>query len=89
MCKWGDSVELNVPIPASCSHTGKFRWAIKGVDRCIAPIVKALNDAGIHTGGSCCGHDKTDGFIALHDGTLITVKRDHFRPEDAACGSSA
>lgn len=26
------------------------------VDSCIAPIVAALNDGGIPTVGSCCGH---------------------------------
>ena len=87
MCEWGNDVVLYVPILASCSHTGEFRWEKKGVDSCIAPIVKALNDAGIYTGGSCCGHGKDDGFIALHDGTLIVIRRGHFSPEDAACGS--
>jgi len=26
------------------------------VDACIAGLVQKLNDAGIHTLGSCCGH---------------------------------
>lgn len=85
MCKWGDTVNLKVPIPANCSHTGKFHWATKSVDECIAPIVKALNDAGIHTGGSCCGHGKADGNISFHNGTLLIVKQNHFKPEEAPC----
>jgi len=88
MCKWGTYTILRVPIPASCSHTGKFRWKDDmPVDRCIAPIVDALNKAGIFTGGSCCGHGKQDGFIALHDGTLISIRRNHFTAEDASCVS--
>jgi len=83
MCEWGDTVILNVPIPAICSHTGKFRWADKPVDRCIANIVKALNDAGIYTGGSCCGHKKTDGCISLHDGTVLTITK--VNPDKMAC----
>ena len=34
------------------------------VDKCIAPIVQALNSAGIQTLGSCCGHGVI-GYIAL------------------------
>ncbi len=73
MCEWGDTVILSVPISADASHTGKFRWALKPIDRCIAPYVKALNDAGLHTGGSCCGHGKENGMIGLHDGTRFII----------------
>ena len=74
MCKWGDSVKLVVPIPAELSHTGRFRWEIKSVDSCIAPIIQALNEAGIHTASSCCGHDKEEGSILLHDGRELIVR---------------
>lgn len=73
MCKWGNSIILLVPIPAELSYTGKFRWDYKGIDSCIAPIVKALNDAGIYTAASCCGHGKGDGRVDLHDGRTITI----------------
>jgi hypothetical protein len=76
MCKWGTVTELLVPIPAELSHSGKFRWAIKGVDSCIADIVQALNEAGIYTSNSCCGHNKDDGIIFLHDGRTIIIKHD-------------
>lgn len=73
MCKWGTDTLLLVPMPANLSHTGEFRWAVKGVDSCIAPIVQALNDAGIYTSGCCCGHGKAPGNIHLHDGRIIEI----------------
>jgi hypothetical protein len=75
MCEWGDTVLLVVPIPASCSHTGEFRWALKPIDRCIAPLVSALNSAGLYTGGACCGHGKSNGCISMHDGTVLTITK--------------
>jgi len=75
MCTWGDEVLLRVPVPAALSHTGAFRWAEKAVDRCIAPIVQALNDAGIYTANSCCGHGQADGEIILHDGRVLRIEK--------------
>jgi|SRR3989304_9383533 len=40
------------------------------IDSCIAPIVKALQDANIITTSSCCGHGKTNGYIVLGDRIL-------------------
>ena len=74
MCKWGTDVEVQVTVPADASYTGKDRVDIKKIDACIAPIVKALNEAGIRTDASCCGHGKTDGFISLHDGRELVVR---------------
>jgi hypothetical protein len=73
VCKYGSEVFLYVPIPAHLSHTGKFRWDWKAVDYCIAPLVQALNDAGIYTAGCCCGHGREDGNIILHDGRTLTI----------------
>ena len=87
MCKHGDTVILNVPIPATASHTGEFRWALKPIDRCIAHYVKALNDAGIFTGGSCCGHGKGNGVIGFHNGTRFTI--DHVDLADRSCVGEA
>ena len=81
MCKHGDEVLLSVPIPAHLSHTGELRWDIKGVDACIAPIVKALNDAGIYTASCCCGHGKSDGIILLHDGRALVIPSPTVEPE--------
>lgn len=75
MCEWGDTVMLRVPIPASHAHNRVFRWADKPIDRCIAPIVEALNAAGLHTAGSCCGHGRRRGRISAHDGTEMVIER--------------
>lgn len=58
-------------MPAELSYTGKLRWKLTEVDACIAPIIQALNNAGIYTANSCCGHGKNNGSIILHDGSLI------------------
>jgi hypothetical protein len=73
VCKFGDEVNLLVPIPANLSHTGQFRWERKGIDRCIAPIVEALNIAAIYTESCCCGHGKRAGNIVLHDGRILRI----------------
>ena len=46
VCEWG---------------THSFLWLdgkLKKIDRCIAPFVFQLNQAGVHTKGTCCGHGK-------------------------------
>lgn len=75
MCEWGTQVEMEVPIPAYLSHTGEFRWDRKGIDSCIAPIIAALNTAGIYTANCCCGHGKAPGTIFLHDGRTLVVNQ--------------
>jgi hypothetical protein len=75
VCEHGNIVQLLVPIPANLSYTGKFRWDIKGIDSCIAPIVKALNDAEIYTSNSCCGHGKQPGEILFHNGRTLIIKK--------------
>ncbi len=75
MCDWGDEVDVRVPIPAEASYTGKFRWAVKKIDRCLEPYIRALNAAGLFTGGSCCGHGKENGMIGFHDGTRFTIDK--------------
>lgn len=77
MCKWGNTVIMCVPIHADDSHTGAFRWADKAIDSCIADVVQALNDAGIYTRSSCCGHGRSIGGITLHDGRNIYFSERH------------
>jgi len=45
-------------------------------DKCIADIVTALNQYGLETIGSCCGHGKTTGIISLADGRNLIVSAD-------------
>lgn len=88
MCDWGATVNLRVRIPAESSHTGAARWDTKAIDRCLVPLVQALNDAGLYTAGCCCGHGKEGqrAFIGLHDGTMLNIE--HLLDTAAArCGS--
>lgn len=73
MCEHGVSTVLVVPVPANLSHTGEAVWTHKPVDACIAPIVDALNQAGVLTAASCCGHGKGPGEIPLQDGRVVTI----------------
>jgi len=69
MCKHGDTVKVEV------HHVGEIRCVEVDVDRCLAPIVKALNQAGppVPTEGCCCGHGKTTGHITLSDGRILGI----------------
>ena len=75
MCDYGNQVILNVPIPGHLSFEGVDVWKDKPIDSCIAPIVKALNDAGIYTVASCCGHGKGGGSIILWDDRELVLAR--------------
>lgn len=65
MCKQGDTV----PVFAN--------GCIRDVDRCIAPLVSALNDAGIKTVACCCGHGVRPGNVALADGRELIIAPDY------------
>ena len=73
MCKEGDTILVNVKVPADLSHTGKVLWKKAKIDRCIAPIVKALQEGGIDMRGSCCEHGEIPGAIHLQDGRLLLI----------------
>lgn len=53
--------------------SGRYR----DIDSCIAPLVAALNQAGITTVASCCGHGKRPGNIALADGRELVIAPDY------------
>lgn len=74
MCKWGTTTLVPVKVQAELSHTGEERWALKGIDSCIASIVRALQEGGIDMRGSCCGHGNSEGEIVLQDGRTLVVK---------------
>ncbi|MCU7934160.1 MAG: hypothetical protein KZQ99_04675 [Candidatus Thiodiazotropha sp. (ex Dulcina madagascariensis)] len=68
MCDWGiqaTQVKLAKPKADGRTHAP--------VDPCIADIVQALNDAGLHTMASCCGHGKVNGRISLEDGRDLVL----------------
>jgi hypothetical protein len=73
MCKWGTTTLVHIPTASYRGEVGRER----GVDSCIAPIVKALNDAGIGTVASCCGHGRPPGTIALVDGRELLIAPDY------------
>ena len=73
MCKWGTFKRVKVKIPADLSSTGKVKWKRASIDSCIAPIVEALQKAGIDMRGSCCGHDECEGVIHLQDGRGLLI----------------
>ena len=75
MCNDRDSVRVRVRIPADLSSTGRVKWRRIGIDRCIAPIVAALQAGGIHMRASCCGHGGVAGRIELEDGRVLFVVR--------------
>lgn len=74
MCEHGDTVDLLVLVPAHLAAEGVDTWKTKPIDRCIAPVVAALNVSGLPTAASCCGHGKSLGSIVLADGREILVR---------------
>lgn len=73
MCKHGTDEAVNVKITAHRSHTGKAYWRDMPIDKCIAPIVRALQNGGIDMDGSCCGHGRYEGSILLADGRELII----------------
>ena len=61
MCKHGKTVEMEL---------GGRIWS---VDACIAPLVWALNQSGVTTVASCCGHGKIHGLVSLQDGRELVI----------------
>lgn len=76
MCDQHSNVAVRVYIPAHLSYSGEARWDVKGIDSCIASIVEALNEAGLFTVTSCCGHNKNPGSIWLLDGRELIIAPD-------------
>jgi hypothetical protein len=80
MCNWGDTAPVLVRIPADLSCSGEAHWKLTQIDRCIAPLVKALQEGGVDMRGSCCGHGRGEGQIELQDGRLLRI----LDPQEAA-----
>lgn len=69
MCKRGDMV--SVPQSDLPAYAGNDDMVL--IDRCITPMVLALNRAGIVTISSCCGHGEGPGEIMLADGRKLSI----------------
>lgn len=77
MCPHGTSAPLIVYVPPNLSHTARGRITRKPIDACIAPLIQALNEQGVLTANSCCGHQKGPGAVSLADGReLYLVTRE-------------
>ena len=76
-CPCGKTELVRVRIPADLSCSGRAKWKRVGIDKCIAPIVDALQKGGIDMRGSCCGHGNRDrgrrGEISLQDGRILFI----------------
>ena len=77
MCKWGTSEKVCVRIPADLACSGKSYWKEMLIDKCIAPIVRVLQEGGVDMRASCCGHGKKPGNIALADGRELFIVPDY------------
>lgn len=74
MCEYAPNREAAMTI----IEPGKV-WC----DPCIAPLVKALNAAGLETVASCCGHNALPGRITLRSGETLIVA-DEWQVRDGA-----
>lgn len=45
------------------------------IDRCLVPEVRKLWGQGVSTRGSCCGHNKKPGYIAVAEEDVPKMKR--------------
>ena len=73
MCKWGTDEKVRVKILADLACSGKTYWKNMLIDKCIASLIKALQDGGIDMRGSCCGHGHKPGRISLADGRELFI----------------
>lgn len=69
MCGWGTDTLVNLCKPTPVQG----RTTIK-VDSCLAPLVQMLNDYGIETIASCCGHGKVRESSIIIDAKHISLR---------------
>ena len=66
--------DQNIPdAPFSLHHTTERGFDTGWCDPCIQPIVQALNNAGMQTVASCCGHGHRPAAICLEDDREILI----------------
>lgn len=73
MCKRYETIVINIP-----AHHTWIRHVHDGhkniqVDGCISGILRALNNEGVSTLASCCGHGNSPGSIVLQDGRELII----------------
>ena len=73
MCQDRGVKKVKVKIATDLNDNGKEHWRDEGIDKCIAPIVKALQEGGIDMRTSCCGHGRPLGEIRLQDGRILLI----------------
>jgi len=73
MCKCPPDPKEEDRVLINLAHTTTKGHTIAGVDKCIAPLVQSLNDCGLQTIASCCGHNHQPGRISLEDGREILI----------------
>lgn len=73
MCADHSTVLVEIPTATPRGEHGRAR----GIDRCIVPLVQALNTAGLATVASCCGHGYRPGNVILGDGREVFIAPDH------------
>jgi len=71
MCEWGTYKTVKLCKPKEFSKRTEIP-----VDACIADIIQALNNAGIGTEASCCGHNRGLGTIMLSDDRELLIASD-------------
>lgn len=85
MCEWhGGTYKGNLRVELARPRRDGIDFA--HVDACIQPLVQAINDGGIQTTNSCCGHGQRPGWIALEDGRHIFIARDHYEMVGMSAG---
>ena len=90
MCKWGTHTKVKlckIDLKGLTKNQHKGRAKILDmkeneelIDSCIAPLVQMLNDYGIETIASCCGHGKVKiSNIRIHPKNIkLSIMKDTF-----------
>jgi len=72
-CPCRETENVLVHIDADLACEGKEKWKFVKIDKCIVPLVKALQTGGINMRASCCGHGRDIGSIDLSDGRKLLI----------------
>lgn len=66
MCEYHDDMSHMVAVDIGGGQ-------IRSIDKCLVPLVQALNAAGMPTAACCCGHGHIPGVVSLRDGREILI----------------